>query len=66
MLVNQSVNHNNSERFQQQIAVGETKIARVMGPTVVRDVAIIGFDPYMINGKYVSFGCPSVRLALRC
>jgi hypothetical protein len=50
MLVNQSVNHNNSERFQQQIAVGETKIARVMGPRVVRDVAIIGLDPYMRDG----------------
>jgi hypothetical protein len=50
MLVNQSVDHNNSERFQQQIAVGETKIARVMGPTVVHDVAIIGLDPYMSDG----------------
>src|SRR4051794_11365318 len=50
MLVNQSVNHNNSERVQQQIAVGETKIARVMGPTVVRDVAFIGLDPYMRDG----------------
>src|SRR3954453_5339543 len=50
MLVNQSVDHNNSERFQQQIAVGETKIARVMGPTVVHDVAVIGLDPYMSDG----------------
>ncbi len=50
MLVNQSVDHNNSERLQQQIAVGETKIARVMGPTVVHDVAIIGLDPYMSDG----------------
>ncbi|HEX5470666.1 MAG TPA: hypothetical protein VFW73_02210 [Lacipirellulaceae bacterium] len=50
MLVNKSVDHNNSERFQQQIAVGETKIARVMGPTVVHDVAIIGLDPYMRDG----------------
>jgi hypothetical protein len=50
MLVNKSVDHNNSERFQRQIAVGETKIARVMGPTVVRDVAIIGLDPYMRDG----------------
>jgi hypothetical protein len=50
MLVNQSVDHNNSERFQQQIAVGESKIARVMGPTVVRDVAFIGLDPYMRDG----------------
>src|SRR5262249_2432709 len=29
---------------------GETKIARVMGPTVVHDVAIIGLDPYMRDG----------------
>src|SRR4029079_1873035 len=50
MLVNQSVDHNNSGRFQQQIAVGETKIARVMGPTVIRDVAFIGLDPYMRDG----------------
>jgi hypothetical protein len=50
MLVLQSVSHNNSQRFQQQIAVGETKIARVMGPRVIRDVAIIGLDPYMRDG----------------
>ncbi len=50
MIVLQSVSHNNSERFQQQIAVGETKIARVMGPRVIRDVAIIGLDPYMRDG----------------
>jgi hypothetical protein len=50
MIVLQSVNHNNSERFQQQIAVGETEIARVMGPRVIRDVAIIGFDPYLRDG----------------
>ncbi len=50
MLVQKSVNHNVSDRFQRQIAVGESRLARVMGPTVVRDVAIIGFDPYMRDG----------------
>jgi hypothetical protein len=50
MLVQKSVNHNVSDRFQRQIAVGENRLARVMGPTVVRDVAIIGFDPYMRDG----------------
>jgi hypothetical protein len=50
MVVLQSVNHDNSDRFQNQIAVGESKIARVMGPTVIRDVAIIGLDPYMQHG----------------
>jgi hypothetical protein len=50
MIVLQSVSHDNSERFQRQVAVGESKIARVMGPRVIRDVAIIGFDPYMRDG----------------
>jgi hypothetical protein len=50
MIVLQSVNYDNSDRFQQQIAVGETEIARVMGPRVIRDVAIIGFDPYLRDG----------------
>ncbi len=50
MLVVDSVDRNISERFQQQIAVGETKLARVMGPTVVKDVAIIGLDAYLRDG----------------
>ncbi len=50
MLVVESVDRNISERFQQQISVGETKIARVMGPTVVKDVAIIGMDAYLRDG----------------
>ena len=50
MIVQQAVNHDNGERFRQQIAVGETRLARVMGPRVIRDVAIIGFDPYMRDG----------------
>jgi hypothetical protein len=50
MIVLQGVNHDNNERFQQQIAVGETEIARVMGPRVIRDVALIGFDPYLRDG----------------
>lgn len=50
MLVMQGVNHRHSDRFQQQIAVGETKIARIMGPAIIRDVAIIGFDFYLRDG----------------
>ncbi|MEX0612770.1 MAG: hypothetical protein WD229_11685, partial [Pirellulales bacterium] len=50
MVVMQSVDHDNSERFQQQIAIGETKLSRIMGPTVVRDVAIIGLDMYLRDG----------------
>ncbi len=50
MLVVESVDRNISERFQQQIAVGESKLARVMGPTVVKDVAFIGYDAYLRDG----------------
>ncbi len=50
MIVNQSIDYDNSERFQKQIAVGESKLARVMGAAVVRDVAIIGLDTYLRDG----------------
>jgi hypothetical protein len=51
MIVMQSVDYDNSERFQKQIAVGESKLSRVMGPTVIRDTAIIGLDTYMRDGS---------------
>jgi hypothetical protein len=50
MIVMQSVDYDNSERFQQQIAIGESKLSRVMGPAVIRDVAIIGLDMYLRDG----------------
>lgn len=50
MIVMQSIDYDNSERFQRQIAVGESKLSRVMGPTVIRDTAIIGLDTYMRDG----------------
>jgi hypothetical protein len=50
MVVVDSVDRNISERFQQQIAVGESKLARVMGPQVVNDVAFVGFDAYLRDG----------------
>jgi hypothetical protein len=50
MLVERSIDRQTSERFQQQIAVGESKLARVMGPAVIEDVAIIGLDAYLRDG----------------
>lgn len=50
MVVVESVDRNISQRFQQQIAVGESKIGRIMGPTVVHDVAFIGLDAYLRDG----------------
>src|SRR5262249_14649241 len=50
MIVMQSVDYDNSGRFQKQIAVGESRLSRVMGPAVIRDTAIIGLDTYMRDG----------------
>jgi hypothetical protein len=47
MIVLKSIDYGNSHRLQEQLAVGETAIARVMGPTVINDVAIIGLDSYL-------------------
>ncbi len=50
MIVLKAIDHGNSSRLQQQLAVGETAIARVMGPAVINDVAIIGLDSYLRDG----------------
>jgi hypothetical protein len=50
MVVLESVSHDNRERLQQQLAIRESQVARVMGPTVINDVAIIGLDAYMRDG----------------
>jgi hypothetical protein len=50
MIVLKSIDYSNSDRLQQQLAVGETALARVMGPTVIADVAIIGLDYYLRDG----------------
>lgn len=50
MIVLQSVSRDSSRRFQEQIAIRDTSIARVMGPSVIQDVAFMGFDFYLRDG----------------
>jgi hypothetical protein len=50
MIVPDAVTHDNRGRLQRQLALRESQVARVMGPNVIRDVAIIGFDSYMRDG----------------
>lgn len=50
MLVRRNIDRQSSERLQQQLGIGETKLSRILGPTVIRDVAIIGFDAYLRDG----------------
>ncbi len=50
MVVLRSIDRGTGGRLQQQLALRETKLARVMGPAVIRDVAIIGLDAYLRDG----------------
>lgn len=45
-----SINRATRDRLQQQLAIGESEMARVMGPRVINDVAFIGLDYYLRDG----------------
>jgi len=48
------VDHRINEKIQRQIALKETALAKVLGPTVIADVAMIGNDFFLKEGA--SFG----------
>jgi hypothetical protein len=50
MITLRSINHASRDRLQDQLAVHESDVGRVMGPKVIHDVAFIGFDYYMRDG----------------
>lgn len=50
MIVLRSVNRATRDRLQAQLAIGESEVARVMGPRVIKDVAFIGMDYYLRDG----------------
>jgi len=50
MIVLRSVNRATRDRLQAQLVVGESEVARVMGPQVIKDVAFIGMDYYLRDG----------------
>ena len=50
MVTLRSINHTSRDRLQDQLAVHESNVGRVMGPKVVRDVCFMGFDYYMRDG----------------
>jgi hypothetical protein len=50
MVVLRSIDRGLNDRLQEQIAIRDTQIARIMGPTVIRDVAMIGYDFYLRDG----------------
>jgi hypothetical protein len=64
MIVMESVSHDNRERLQQQLALRESQIARVMGPSVINDVAVIGLDAYMRDGASMGILFHAKNIAL--
>lgn len=44
------VNYGLNERFQEQIGLKESKLAEVLGPLVIADVALIGSDAFLREG----------------
>ena len=50
MITLRSINHTSRDRLQDQLAVHESQVGRVMGPKVIRDVCFMGFDYYLRDG----------------
>jgi hypothetical protein len=50
MVVLRSISRATRDRLQTQLAIGESEVARVMGPRVIKDVAFIGIDYYLRDG----------------
>ena len=42
-----------SKRIEQQLSLRQSALAKVLGPQVIADVALIGFDPYISSGAAV-------------
>ena len=42
-----------SKRIEQQLSLRQSALAKVLGPQVIEDVALIGLDPYVSSGAAV-------------
>ncbi len=50
MLILRNIRRDVGARISEQIALAETDLARILGPKVIADVAIVGTDPYFSHG----------------
>ncbi|MEQ8836297.1 MAG: hypothetical protein RID07_05775, partial [Lacipirellulaceae bacterium] len=53
MILRRGINRAASKRLEQQLSLRESALAKIIGPHVINDVAIIGFDPYTNDGAAV-------------
>ena len=50
MLTRRGIDRASSLRTQQQLSLRESALAKILGPQVIADAAIIGLDPYVQHG----------------
>ncbi len=53
MIARRGIDRGASRRIQQQLSLKESALAKVLGPQVIADAAIIGLDPYMAQGAAI-------------
>lgn len=53
MLLRRGIDRGGSNRIQQQLSLEENVLAKILGPQVIADVAIIGLDPYVSSGAAI-------------
>ena len=53
MILRRGIKRGASERIQQQLSLKENALAKILGPQVIDDAAIIGLDPYLEQGAAI-------------
>ncbi|WP_442481524.1 hypothetical protein [Aeoliella sp. SH292] len=53
MLIQRSIYRSSSEQISAMLGLAESKVSAILGPQVIDDVALIGFDPYFADGASV-------------
>ncbi|MDZ4821206.1 MAG: hypothetical protein SGJ20_19775 [Planctomycetota bacterium] len=53
LIAARAVSFNINDRIQQQLALRENALAKILGPKVIADVAMIGNDPFMREGASI-------------
>jgi hypothetical protein len=53
MILRRGIDRAAADRVQQQLSLYDDVMSKIMGPTVIGDVAIIGLDPYLNQGAAI-------------
>jgi len=53
MILRRGIKRGAGDRIQQQLSLRENALAKILGPQVITDAAIIGLDPYIEQGAAI-------------